>query len=210
MCIRDSPWGEALGEGGPWRERPLGGSLQGAKEGVPVRGEASPRTGTRGCVRQGGAGAARQELSLIHILPPGADAHREKTEQPRRQGGQGRRSGAQGRGKAAQRRSRHDLQGLQDVQDKDLQDMLHRLPASLRDKTQQWLRYKAERGEPYGKTGLDSLIEAILLAVRRHGESAVLKVMGDCMACGYKGIAFDRLERMRRRVVDTNLSLIHI
>ena len=90
------------------------------------------------------------------------------------------------------------------MQDKDLQDMLHRLPASLRDKTQQWLRYKAERGEPYCKTGLDSLIEAILLAVRRHGESAVLKVMGDCMACGYKGIAFDRLERMRRRVVDTN------
>lgn len=140
-------------------------------------------------------------------LPPGADAHREKTEQPRRQAGQGRRSGAQGSGKAAQRRSRHGLQGLQalqDVQDKDLQDMLHRLPASLRDKTEQWLRYKAERGEPYGKTGLDSLIEAILLAVRRHGESAVLKVMGDCMACGYKGIAFDRLERMRRRVVDTN------
>ena len=171
----------------------------------PERDAACVRVAPRDAA--GCGGASPWPLCSSPCLPPGADAHREKTEQPRRQAGQGRRSGAQGSGKAAQRRSRHDLQGLQDVQDvqdKDLQDMLHRLPASLRDKTQQWLRYKAERGEPYGKTGLDSLIEAILLAVRRHGESAVLKVMGDCMACGYKGIAFDRLERMRRRVVDTN------
>ena len=64
----EAPWGEALGE------RPLGGGpgergpSQGAKEGVPVRGEASPRTGARGCVRQGDARAARQERSVTPYL----------------------------------------------------------------------------------------------------------------------------------------------
>ena len=61
-------WRERPGEGGPWGEAPWGSPLQGAKEGVPVRGEASPPTGTRGCVRQGGAGAARQERSVTPYL----------------------------------------------------------------------------------------------------------------------------------------------
>ncbi len=143
-------------------------------------------------------------------LSPVAGAQEETITRPLRQAGQSRRRDGQGGGRAPQRRRRpgvqgaHGIQDIHGLQDKEVQDMLQRLPDTLRGKTQQWLRYKAERGEPYGKTGLDSLIETILLAVRKHGESAVLKVMGDCMACGYKGITFDRMGRTRRRVVDTN------
>lgn len=75
---REPPWGAPLGgsaswgaplEGAPLGGRPLGGRpLPGGKRRRARGGEGSPRTGTRGCVRQGDARAARQERSVTPYL----------------------------------------------------------------------------------------------------------------------------------------------
>lgn len=58
-----------------------------------------------------------------------------------------------------------------------------------------WLRYKAERRETYTPTGLRSLFSQLKGNLDRHGEGAVLELMRQSMASGYRGIPFDRLEK---------------
>ncbi len=72
---REAPWGgrplggRPLGERGPLEGGPgERGPSQGAKERVPVRGEGSPPRARVGWVRQGDAGAARQERSVTPYL----------------------------------------------------------------------------------------------------------------------------------------------
>lgn len=60
---------------------------------------------------------------------------------------------------------------------------------------EEWLRYKAERREQYTATGLRSLLAQIHGNINRWGENAVLALIGECMAAGYRGIVFDRLEK---------------
>ena len=72
---------------------------------------------------------------------------------------------------------------------------LSALSEPLRVKAQQWLTYKTERREAYKETGLKSLVNALSRAAQQHGEAEVTALIDECMASGYKGIAFDRLAR---------------
>lgn len=65
----------------------------------------------------------------------------------------------------------------------------------VRGRVEEWLRYKAERRERYTPTGLRSLLSQLKSRIDRHGEAAVLALMGECMAAGYRGIVFDRLDK---------------
>ena len=64
---------------------------------------------------------------------------------------------------------------------------------AVQRRLEEWLRYKAERKEPYTPTGLQSLHTQLRGSIDRWGEKAVLELMGECMAAGYRGILFDRL-----------------
>ena len=72
---------------------------------------------------------------------------------------------------------------------------LSALSTSLRAKVDEWMRYKAERREDYRETGRRHLVSAIAKASRQYGDTAVEALIDECMASGYKGIAFDRLAR---------------
>lgn len=65
---------------------------------------------------------------------------------------------------------------------------------AMKAKVDQWLRYKSERREEYQPTGLQSLISQIQNNVNKYGEDAVMELIGECMANGYRGIIFDRLK----------------
>lgn len=72
------------------------------------------------------------------------------------------------------------------------------LPPVLRKAVGDWLAYKRERREAYKPTGLKSLMTQIERACALHGPEAVAELIHDCMASGYRGITFDRLERRSR------------
>ena len=58
-----------------------------------------------------------------------------------------------------------------------------------------WLSYKAERRESYKPTGLKSMLTQVQKAAAEYGDAAVIGVIRDSMASGYRGITFDRLRR---------------
>ena len=58
-----------------------------------------------------------------------------------------------------------------------------------------WVSYKKERRDPYKETGLKNLIGQIRNAADQYGDNAVVGIIRDSMASGYKGIMFDRLKK---------------
>lgn len=78
------------------------------------------------------------------------------------------------------------------------------LPPVLRKAVGDWLAYKRERREAYKPTGLKSLMTQIERACALHGPEAVAELIHDCMASGYRGITFDRLERRSRDKPSSN------
>ena len=68
----------------------------------------------------------------------------------------------------------------------------------MKAKVNEWLQYKKERREEYQPTGLQSLITQIQNNVNKHGEAAVMALIGDCMASNYRGITFDRLSKQQQ------------
>ena len=78
------------------------------------------------------------------------------------------------------------------------------LPPVLRKAVGDWLAYKRERREAYKPTGLKSLMTQIERACALHGPDAVAELIHDCMASGYRGITFDRLERRSRDKPSSN------
>lgn len=68
----------------------------------------------------------------------------------------------------------------------------------MKAKVNEWLQYKQERREEYKPTGLQSLITQIQNNVNKHGEAAVMALIGDCMASNYRGITFDRLSKQQQ------------
>lgn len=63
----------------------------------------------------------------------------------------------------------------------------------LADKTIQWLKYKYERGERFGRTAFDTLIERLAAKSEEYGDSAVIELIDECMSNGWKGIIWDKL-----------------
>ena len=66
---------------------------------------------------------------------------------------------------------------------------------ALEATVEEWLRYKAERHERCTETAVRNLRSRIRHYSQRWGESAVRSLVADCMAAGYRGIVFERLER---------------
>lgn len=66
---------------------------------------------------------------------------------------------------------------------------------TLKAKAEEWLTYKAERHEGYKPIGLRSLLTEIQNNTKQHGEGAVIDLITQCMANGWKGIIFDKLKQ---------------
>lgn len=66
----------------------------------------------------------------------------------------------------------------------------------LKEAFDDWIAYKKERRENYQPRGLKMLITQIKNNADKYGEDAVIGVISDSMASGYKGITFDRLNKM--------------
>lgn len=59
----------------------------------------------------------------------------------------------------------------------------------------EWVTYKSERRENYKEQGLRSLLSQISRKIDTYGERAVCDLIDECMANGWKGIIFDRLQQ---------------
>lgn len=77
----------------------------------------------------------------------------------------------------------------------DWQSMMAEFPFSpaVREAILEWLRYKSERREPYRTQGLRSLLRQLDASCHQYGDDAVVQLIGQCMASGWKGLIFDRL-----------------
>lgn len=62
-----------------------------------------------------------------------------------------------------------------------------------------WLEYKREKRQTYKPRGLQSLVTQIEKQVEVYGESAVAALIIECMANGWQGIIWDRLEKQQPR-----------
>ena len=65
------------------------------------------------------------------------------------------------------------------------------------DKLSDWIASRREQGAPVTETGLKSLVSIAKAKTKEHGETAVVKIIMESMASGYKGIVWDRLDRAR-------------
>lgn len=65
------------------------------------------------------------------------------------------------------------------------------------EKLSDWITSRLEQGDPITETGLKSLVSIAKDKITKHGADAVAQLITECMASGYKGITWDRLERAR-------------
>lgn len=68
------------------------------------------------------------------------------------------------------------------------------LSDALKAKMGEWITYKTERREKYQEQGMKSLLRKVENKAQMHGEQAMIDLIDECMANGWKGIIFDRLE----------------
>lgn len=65
------------------------------------------------------------------------------------------------------------------------------------EKLSEWITSRLEQGDPIAETGLKSLVSIAKDKITKHGADAVAQLITECMASGYKGIVWDRLEKAR-------------
>lgn len=65
------------------------------------------------------------------------------------------------------------------------------------DKLSEWITSRLEQGDPITETELKSLVSIAKDKITKHGADAVAQLITECMASGYKGIVWDRLEKAR-------------
>lgn len=65
------------------------------------------------------------------------------------------------------------------------------------EKLSDWITSRLEQGDPITETGLKSLVSIAKDKITKHGADAVAQLITECMASGYKGIVWDRLEKAR-------------
>ena len=68
----------------------------------------------------------------------------------------------------------------------------------LREKIEEWLKYKWERKEPYKETGFKNLLARIERATNQYGVDNVINLIDGCMASNYKGIIFEKLNKSKK------------
>jgi hypothetical protein len=70
----------------------------------------------------------------------------------------------------------------------------------VKDAVREWLEYKKERREPYKAAGYNALLTQIEKAEREHGASAVINLIHESMANGWRGIIWDRLKKPKKEL----------
>lgn len=73
------------------------------------------------------------------------------------------------------------------------------LSEDLQAKMAEWITYKMERKEPYKEQGMKSLLRQVENNALKYGDHAVCDLIELCMASGWKGIIFDKLEKQSSR-----------
>lgn len=68
-------------------------------------------------------------------------------------------------------------------------------PDDLREKMEEWLKYKSERRESYKPTGLHSLVEQVKKHRKQASDSQICALIDECMANGWRGIIWDKLKK---------------
>ena len=68
------------------------------------------------------------------------------------------------------------------------------LSPDLRERVEDWLRYKSEKGKGYKPTGLKALLTTIQHQAATHGVAAVVECIGESMSNGWQGIIWDRIK----------------
>lgn len=72
----------------------------------------------------------------------------------------------------------------------------------LKNKIEEWVKYKLERKELYKETGFNTLLKQIQKNVELYGEEKVIELIDECMANNYKGIIFEKLkEKGSKKIV---------
>lgn len=71
----------------------------------------------------------------------------------------------------------------------------YNLSINLQEKMYEWVTYKTERKEPYKEQGMKSLLGRVENNALKYGDDAVCDLIDECMASGWKGIIFDKLQR---------------
>ncbi len=67
----------------------------------------------------------------------------------------------------------------------------------MKGKVSEWLSYKGKGA--YKPAGVKALISRVEKFSREYGEDSVIEVIDDSMANGYKGIVFDRCEKVSKK-----------
>lgn len=67
-------------------------------------------------------------------------------------------------------------------------------PDTLKEKLEEWLRYKSERRESYKPTGLHSLVEQVKKHRKDATDAQICALIDESMANGWRGIIWDRLK----------------
>lgn len=67
------------------------------------------------------------------------------------------------------------------------------------EKIHDWLKYKAERKDTYREQGMKSLLTTISKYVSQYGDGNVTNLIDECMASGWAGIIWDRLENKNQK-----------
>ncbi len=75
---------------------------------------------------------------------------------------------------------------------------------SLEEKVLEWFSYKKERRETYKETGLKNLCTQIKNRSNEYGERAVIDLISECMANGWKGIIWDKLKNQSKGTISNN------
>jgi len=76
---------------------------------------------------------------------------------------------------------------------------------NLKNKIEDWLKYKWERTEYYKETGFKTLLARIDSATSQYGVEEVLNLIDECMANNYKGIIFEKLNGIKGKKVSENV-----
>lgn len=71
------------------------------------------------------------------------------------------------------------------------------LSKSTSDKLREWIEYKTGRNERYKEKGMTALITLAVNKCAEYGQNAVIDLIDQAMASGYKGITWDRLKKQR-------------
>lgn len=73
------------------------------------------------------------------------------------------------------------------------------LSEKLQARMAEWIAYKTERKEGYKEQGMKSLLRQVENNAQKYGDQAVCELIELCMANGWKGIIFGKLEQKPKR-----------